>query len=616
MSLVDDPDGLTAANAATPLVLRRYRLGRRLGAGGFGAVHEAHDERLDRRVAIKVIPADGAAPERGRREAMAAARLEHPGIVALFDAGEDADARYLVSELVEGSTLAALEASGELTDRDVLRIGLSLCDALSHAHARGVVHRDVKPQNVIVPDRPRTWRGAAKLTDFGVAMLAGDESITRTGDVVGTLAYMAPEQAKGKPVDARADVYALALVLYEALAGANPVRGATPAETAKRIGAPVPPLGKKRRDLPPELVATIDRALKVNPALRPTLGEVGDALEDALLDVPEEDGRTLVRRHPVEREPLLASVPAGAPRVAHGLAVAALVAGVGWLGSVGSGFSWGAGGAGVWPWLGAALGVGLVAVLLPRAGWLLGVAVLALGLVVAPGLGAGPAPSGPGAATAGDVAAAGTAMAVLLACLPVPVLLLRRPRAWTVPLAAPLLGAIGLAGAYPALALRARTAWTRAALGALGAWWLLLATPLAGRALLLGDPRPDSAAAHGGATLLGPGADRAREAVTPVLDAVAAATTGGTLALVALWAVAAVVLPWLVRGWSLATDAVAATAWSAALAAGTGELARALGTPVPRGLVAGAVVAGLVAVALGAAGLGATLRSSDADDAD
>src|ERR687895_36121 len=247
--------------AGGDLVLGRYRLGRRLGSGGFGTVYEARDERLGRPVAVKAIAAGGPAPERGQREALAAARLHHPGIVAVYDAGEDAAGRYLVSELVRGRTLAALEADGALSDRDVLRLGLALAAALGHAHERGVIHRDVKPQNVIVPDEPGDPRGAAKLTDFGVARLAGDEPLTRTGDVVGTLAYMAPEQAAGHPVDERADLYSLALVLYEGLAGVNPVRAGSPAATARRVGTPLPGLRRHRRDLPAELCEALDRAL-------------------------------------------------------------------------------------------------------------------------------------------------------------------------------------------------------------------------------------------------------------------------------------------------------------------------------------------------------------------
>ena len=157
----------------------------------------------------------------------------------------------------------------------MLRIGLALCGALEHAHGRGVVHRDVKPQNVIVPDAPRSAAGVAKLADFGVAHLAGDDPLTRTGDVVGTLAYMAPEQAAGKRIDERADLYSLALVLYEALAGVNPVRAGSPAATARRVGTVLPPLRRSRKDLPEELCAAIDTALRPKPDERGTLGELG-----------------------------------------------------------------------------------------------------------------------------------------------------------------------------------------------------------------------------------------------------------------------------------------------------------------------------------------------------
>src|SRR3954468_5036286 len=182
----------TEALHTADLVLDRYRLGHRLGAGGFGTVYAAPGGRRQRPLPVKVIPAGGSAdPTRGGREALAAGRLDHPGIVAIFDAGQDDQARYLVSELVFGRTVADLSADGALSDRDVLRIGLALCGALQHAHERGVVHRDVKPHNVIVPDAPRSAAGVAKLADLGVAHLAGDEPLTRTGDVVGTLAYMA-----------------------------------------------------------------------------------------------------------------------------------------------------------------------------------------------------------------------------------------------------------------------------------------------------------------------------------------------------------------------------------------------------------------------------------------
>ncbi len=575
VSLTEEREAVTAT--AGPLALHRYRLGRRLGAGGFGAVHEAHDERLDRRVAVKVIPADGSAPERARREAMAAARLEHPGIVALFDAGEDAGARYLVSELVDGRTFAQLQADGELSDRDVLRVGLSLCDALEHAHERGVVHRDVKPQNVIVPDRPRSWRGAAKLTDFGVATLAGDDALTRTGDVVGTLAYMAPEQASGKRVDAQADVYALALVLYEALAGVHPVRGSTPAETARRVGGPVAPLARHRRDLPPELCAALDRGLRVAPVHRGTLEELGDALEDALVEVADEGGA--VARHPAERAPWLPPVPRGLPRLLHAAATGALVAVTAALAAPQSEL----------PWLPAAAGAALVTLLLPRLGWGLAVLGTAAGLLLAPAFG-------------GEAAAAGTAVVLLAAALPVPFALGRSPRAWTLPAFAPLLGLAGLAGAFPALAGRARHLGERAALGALGAWWLLLAETLTGHRLLFGPPT--------GA----PPAAAAQEAISEAAATVGGVFTSGGVVLLALWAAAAVALPWLVRGVSLAADLVLATAWSAGLASATAALGTRLGAPEPRGLVVTALVAGVAAVVGARTAEDASLRSSAADD--
>ncbi|MGI8781165.1 MAG: serine/threonine-protein kinase, partial [Solirubrobacteraceae bacterium] len=309
----------SASPSLGPLAMGRYRLGARLGAGGFGTVYAALDERLGRPVAVKVIPAGGAAPERAQREARAVARLDHDAIVALFDAGEEEGCRYLVSELVEGHTLAQLESAGELSDRDVLRIGLALADGLAHAHDRGVIHRDVKPQNVIVPDSASSRRGAAKLTDFGVAHLAGEEALTHTGDVVGTLAYMAPEQAAGAAVDERADLYALGLVLYEALAGANPVSAGSPSATARRIGTVLPALAGRRADLPTGLCAAIDRTLAPDPEVRGELDDLFDALSEALPAVSDDGGQ--LAPHPLER-----GIPALPPAVGRLVAPAAAAA--------------------------------------------------------------------------------------------------------------------------------------------------------------------------------------------------------------------------------------------------------------------------------------------------
>jgi hypothetical protein len=532
------------------LVLGRYRLGPRLGSGGFGTVFAARDERLGRPVAVKVIPSAGPAPERGAREALAAARLDHPGIVAVFDAGEEDDARYLVSELVEGRTLDRLTAEGALSDRDVLRIGLTLADALAHARDRGVIHRDVKPQNVIIPHDRADARAAAKLTDFGIAHLAGDESLTLTGDVVGTLAYMAPEQAAGERVDDRADLYALALVLYEALAGSNPVRAGSPAATARRVGTVLPPLQRARRDLPEALCAALDRALAPDPEARGELEELADALEDELTEVSDEGGT-------------LAPLPLERARVTVPRLVGRL------LGALGTGALAGAACAvtahpPLQPLPAAAVVAGVV-LAFPRAGW----AAAALAAVV--GL-------------AGD--RPGDAALLALALIMVPLLVRGRGTAWSLPAAAPLLGLAGLAGAYPALAGRVRGVAARAGLGAAGAVWALLAEPVLGRALVLDAPAP----ARGWDA----GAGRA------LADAAWPLVTSGAAALAALWALAAVVSPWLVRGRSTAVDVVAATSWAAGLAAATAAVAERVGGPgahAPGG-VPGAVAAAVTVLAL------------------
>ncbi len=232
---------------------------RRLGGGGFGVVWLAHDLKLDRTVAVKRIPApDADTAKRAQREGVAAARLAHPAIVALHEAGSDEENVYLVSEYVRGATFARLLEEGALSDRDVVEIGVALCDALAHAHKRGIIHRDVKPLNILVPDTVADGGAPAKLTDFGVARIAGDDALTRTGDVVGTLAYMAPEQAEGAEVTEVADLYALGLCLYEGLSGVNPVRGRGAGATARRVGQRLPPLGRLRRDLPLDLCEALD----------------------------------------------------------------------------------------------------------------------------------------------------------------------------------------------------------------------------------------------------------------------------------------------------------------------------------------------------------------------
>ncbi len=578
------------------LVLGRYRLGPRIGAGGFGTVFEGFDERLERPVAVKVIPVDaGRAPARATREALAAARLDHPGIVAVYDAGEEPGSRYLVSELVRGRTLAQLEADGALSDRDVVRVGLALADALAHAHERGVVHRDVKPANVIVPDRPESGRGAAKLADFGVAHLVDDDALTRTGDVVGTLAYMAPEQAAGRRVDARTDLYALGVVLYEALAGTNPVRGANPAATARKVGNPLPPLARPRRDLPRGLCAAIDRAVRPRPVERGSLDDLADALVEALEAVADVGGA--IARHPLEGPARLPAPPYVTGRLAAGAAAGGLVAAA-LAGLVPAGASMPATPAA------AALVAGAAVTLLPRIGWIAAAAALVAML-------AGPAPGAAAvvaAATAPVALALGVAGRRRVVVAPPPAGGAPAPRrlapvaarAWSLPAAAPVLGLVSLAGAYPALAGRARSPAARAALGLLGGWWLALAEPVLSRTLLLGpDERPAGWAADAGLA-----ADRL----------LAPALSSGALAAGVLWALAAAVLPVLVRGRHTTLDLLAATAWAVALGAGTAALAEELGRPEPTGLVAAGFVAGVLAVAGARVGPGPSSHTSGMED--
>ncbi len=266
------------------LVLNRFLIERRIGSGGFGVVYEAWDGRLERPVAVKAIEQRGEAGRRVLREAQAAARLNHPGIVTLYEMGEEDGNALLVTELVEGNTLARLAHAGELCDREIGEIGADLCEALDHAHSRGVVHRDIKPQNVqVTAGEPR-----AKLMDFGIARLADEAGMTATGDVVGTLAYMSPEQAEGRPAGPEADVYSLALVLYECWSGENPHRRSSPAATARAIGARTRPLRRLRPDLPRELTDEIDACLSPRPNHRPSLEQLGTAIEDSLELLAEE----------------------------------------------------------------------------------------------------------------------------------------------------------------------------------------------------------------------------------------------------------------------------------------------------------------------------------------
>ena len=251
-----------------------------------GTVWVADDPVLSRRVAVKVLRSDLAADDatraRFRNEAIAAARVNHPNIVATYDTGDDNGTAYIVMELVDGPTVRRLvDEHGPLPVQDAIRIGIEVAAALDAAHAAGLVHRDVKPPNVLVPPS-----GPVKVTDFGIAKATGDDDLTRTGAVMGTARYLAPEQVSGEPADARTDVYALGLLLYEMLCGAPPFGGETDVGTAMaRLTTTAPPIRLQRADVPHALDDIVHRCLARDRARRyPSAGDVREALARVPID--------------------------------------------------------------------------------------------------------------------------------------------------------------------------------------------------------------------------------------------------------------------------------------------------------------------------------------------
>jgi eukaryotic-like serine/threonine-protein kinase len=227
----------------------RYALGAMLGSGGMGQVYRARDRVLERTVAVKVLSAaatqDLELVARFGREARAAAALHHPNIVTVFDSGADSDLQYLVMEYVEGQSLAGLlRREGVLEPRRAAEVGRQVCQALAAAHAAGLVHRDIAPGNVLVDPA-----GRVKVADFGIAKLAAATTMTGDGMVLGTAAYLAPEQAQGRPVDGRSDLYSLGCVLYELVTGAPPFAGDSPVAVAARqlTEPPIPPSDRNPR---------------------------------------------------------------------------------------------------------------------------------------------------------------------------------------------------------------------------------------------------------------------------------------------------------------------------------------------------------------------------------
>ena len=243
----------------------RYRIQRKLGAGGMADVYLAEDQELGRRVAIKILNSrhgnDDQFIERFRREAKNAAALNHPNIVSIYDRGEAEDTYYIAMEYLDGRTLKELIVSrGAAPVNVAIEYARQILSALRFAHRHGIVHRDIKPHNVLVDGE-----GRVKVTDFGIAR-AGTSQMTEAGSIVGTAQYLSPEQARGGEVDPRSDLYSLGIVLYELLTGKTPFDGETPVEIAMKhlSNTPKPP-SKLRPDVPPELDMVVLRALAKNP---------------------------------------------------------------------------------------------------------------------------------------------------------------------------------------------------------------------------------------------------------------------------------------------------------------------------------------------------------------
>lgn len=320
----------------------RYRLESRIGSGGMSIVYRAHDETLDRFVAIKVlhreVSSDSAALERFRREARAVARLSHPNIVQVIDAGEDDGRPYIVFECVDGETLKErIREQGRLGVPEAVGHAAAIARALGAAHAQQVVHRDVKPQNVLI-DADDT----AKVTDFGIARTLDEEGLTADGRVLGTTDYVSPEQALGHEVTGQSDLYALGVVLYEMLTGELPYRGDSQVAVAmQHVRGTVPDVRATRPEVPPALAAVIKRATARQPARRYPDGAVMAAeLERALVldDGPGRDDGMVTAQIPAVAAPAVIrpghsrrrrrlAAGAAVALIAAGAAAAALLAG-------------------------------------------------------------------------------------------------------------------------------------------------------------------------------------------------------------------------------------------------------------------------------------------------
>jgi Protein kinase domain len=269
---------VATAFPATDLVLGRYRPLRPLGSGGSGSVWLARDEERGTDVALKIVRREGKAASRAEREAKAAARLRHERCLRCQAFACDDHHVYIAYEYVPGCTLREAMRDGQLDDWSIVEAAAQILEGLAHAHAHGIVHRDVKPANVLLAEDEEV---SIRLLDFGLALFDEADTLTAAGDVPGTLAYISPERLRGREAGAPADVWAVGVLLWEALTGRHPFWASSPVDTARKIEEGAPSLRSLRPDLPPLLIKAVDRALCRDPARRPPAARLAAALRSA-----------------------------------------------------------------------------------------------------------------------------------------------------------------------------------------------------------------------------------------------------------------------------------------------------------------------------------------------
>jgi len=517
------------------LVLGRYRPLRPLGSGGGGSVWLARDEEEGRDVALKVVERDGKPGARAEREVEAATRLRHPRCLRALALARDDRHVYVAYPYVAGRTLRDALRGGVVDDWSAVETAAQVLEALAHAHSKGVVHRDVKPANVMLEDGDEV---SVRLLDFGLAQLEHADTLTAVGDVPGTLAYIAPERLAGEDATGAADVWAVGVLLWEALAGRHPFWAVSPLETARRVEQGAQSLAELRPDLPRELCRAVDRMLSVDPRKRPSAKQALNLLRTV------EQGRTERRRAATSPAVLRARAPHAALAALFAGATAFLL----------PFFPTG------WPFLlGAA--AALVAFLSPPAGLAVALAVPVLPL--------------------GNVSL-GLAIAYLPLALAWLILFARDARSGLLFLSGPLLAFVHLLPLVPIIALQARgivrrTALAGAAVVIAGATAVVvgLRLPLTGQAPP--EPRGVSGAEQPGAALDGSlAALTSRPTIVAAMVIVALAAASASLARSrGLWGIAAwgaaflgalLLVPIAIGGAPVAAQWAAPAVWLAAAA--------------------------------------------------